>query len=257
MIVVDCVQRSVAWRLARCGRLTGSRAHDILTRARGLEESLARQRYRRQLIVERLTGVPEDRAFVSAAMHHGRRQEPAAREVYACRTRQVVHTSGFVVHDELLAGSSLDGHVGDVVGVIEIKAPNTLTHLRYLATKRVPKRYLSQITHHLWVTGARWCDFVSYDDRLPERMQLLVVRLWREQLDIPAYDRLARRFLSEVDAQVDALASLRPVEFFRAAPLDVAQHVLAACVGAVDARRRAPRPAVVRSAWQPRLVRAS
>lgn len=258
MIVVDCVQRSDAWRRARCGHLTASRAHNILARGRRAEESAARRHYRRQLVCEQLTGIPdEDRAFVSIPMRHGRLKEPAARAAYEARVGRRVETSGFIVHDELPAGCSLDGYVGAFEGVVEIKAPNTATHLRYFCTRRVPRRYRSQITHHLWITGAQWCDFVSFDDRLPARMQLLVLRLWRDQLDVRGYEREARRFLAEVRAQVAPLESLPPVHFFQAAPLDVARHVLAACADAVEKRRRAPRPQpIVRpaAAWQPRLI---
>lgn len=135
MIVLDCAQRSAAWRLERCGRLTASRAHEILARGRRGAESIARQQYRRQLICEQLTGVPEDRPFVSRPMRHGREQEPAARAAYAARTGQDVRTSGFIRHEKLMAGCSLDGHVGAFEGIVEIKTPNTVTHFRYLATR--------------------------------------------------------------------------------------------------------------------------
>jgi YqaJ-like viral recombinase domain len=174
----------------------------------------------------------------------------AARAAYAAHTGQVVETSGFLVHDTLRAGCSLDGHVGAFAGVVEIKAPNTVTHLRYLCTRRIPTRIRAQITHHLWITDARWCDFVSFDDRLPTRAQLLVVRVGRDQVDIAGYAREAARFLKEVDLQVGLLASLSPVAFFEAAPLDVAQAVLASCVKVVAARRRAG-PSVVAPAGAP------
>ncbi|HEV8474613.1 MAG TPA: YqaJ viral recombinase family protein [Methylomirabilota bacterium] len=237
MIVLDCAQRSDAWWQARRGRLTASRAHDILARPRrGDVESAARRTYRRQLVLEQLTGLPHARAFVSRAMLRGREKEAAARAAYAARTGQSVQTSGFVAHDELLAGCSLDGHVGSFAGVVEIKAPNTLTHLRYLAQRRVPRRYLSQITHHLWITGAAWCDFVSFDDRLPARLQLLIVRVPREDIDIAAYDQAARQFLADVAAQVTPLETLRPVDFFHHAPLDLARAVLALCTTTVHTR---------------------
>lgn len=257
VIALTCPQRSNAWRLARCGRLTASRAHDILARGRRDEESRTRAGYRRQLVVEQLTGIPYQDAYVSGPMRRGRVQEPAARAAYAEHTGQVVDTSGFLIHEELMAGCSLDGHVGAFEGVVEIKAPNTLTHLRYLATRSVPARYRAQMTHHLWITGARWCDFVSYDDRMPRAARLVIIRFWREELDVDGYDRAARRFLEEVRAQVVPLEVLPPVAFFQAAPIDVARHVLAACVHAVDGRRRerpapmAPRPM---PAWQPRLM---
>lgn len=239
MIVHACVQRSDAWRAARCGHLTASRAQDILTRGRGGQASKVRSAYLRQLVCEQLTGIPEDRPFQSRAMRRGVEKEAAARLAYAAHTQQVVETSGFLRHDTLRAGCSLDGHVGGFAGVVELKAPNTATHLRYLLTRRIPRRIRAQMTHHLWITGARWCDFVSFDDRLPARAQLVVVRLERDDVDVDGYASEAQRFLAEVDRQVRPLASLSPVAFFAAAPIDVARVVLARCVQAVDARRRA------------------
>jgi len=258
MRTIGCAQGSDAWHQIRCGRLTASRAHDILARPRrGHDESASRREYRRQLVCERLTGHPQEPTFVSRAMRRGRALEPAARAAYAARTGQLVHTTGFVAHDTLPAGCSLDGHVGEHVdGVVEIKAPHTATHLRYLLTRRVPRRYVSQLTHHLWITGAAWCDFVSYDDRLPARLQLLIVRFERQQLDIAGYDRAARAFLDDVAAQVSPLEGLRPVEFFEAAPLEVARRVLALCVTAVDARTRRRVPAASRAAFTAQAVSA-
>ena len=254
--IVDVAQRSPAWRQARAGRLTASRAHAILTHGRGHTEATARSAYRRQLIVERLTGRPADDGFVSTAMRHGRDQEPAARAAYAARTGQTVQTSGFVLHDELEAGCSLDGHVGAFEGLLEIKAPNTLTHLGYLASRTVPAAYRDQIRHHLWITGAAWCDFVSYDDRIwPATLQLSIVRLHREALDIPGYDLFARQFLEEVRREVARLEALPPLAFFAAAPLDVARPLLAQCVAVVEGRRgERPRTASVEARRQPALV---
>jgi hypothetical protein len=244
-------QRSDAWRALRCGVFTASRSQDVLARGRYGAESASRRHYKRQIVCEILTGIPEDRAFQSRAMRRGRELEGAARAAYVAHTGVAVETSGFVMHDELAAGCSLDGHVAGFEGVLEIKAPNTATHLRYLFTRRVPRRYLSQITHHLWITGARWCDFVSYDDRLPARMQLLVVRVSRDDVDVAGYAREAQRFLDEVRAIVEPLAAMRPLEFFRSAPYDVARHVLSLSTAAVDARKH-ERP-LPRAVWQPVL----
>lgn len=242
MIVLDCAQGSNAWRQVRCGRLTASRAHAILARGRYGAESLTRLQYRRQLIFEQLTGIPDDPRFVSAAMERGRQLESAARTAYARHTQQPVRTSGFVAHDELAAGCSLDGHVGTFAGVVkipgavEIKAPNTRTHLDYLTRQRLPGRYRAQITHHLWITGAEWCDFVSYDDRLPPRLQLVVVRVRRDDVDVAGYARAATQFLETVAADVKAL---QPIDV-GAMPLDVVrQVVLAFCLRTLELQRPA------------------
>ena len=214
MKVVDCVQRSEAWRQARCGHLTASRAHVVLARGRKGGDSLMRLDYRRQLIFEQLTGTPDDSQFVSAAMRRGLEQEPAARAAYAQHTGQRVETSGFVAHDDLPIGCSLDGHVARFTGllrlpgVVEVKAPNTATHLEYLTSRRIPARYRAQLTHHLWITGAEWCDFVSFDDRLPPPMHLFVLRVHRDQVDVAGYARAATQFAEELLADVRALQGL-------------------------------------------------
>jgi hypothetical protein len=234
VIAVDCVQRSDAWRQARCGRVTASRAGDLLARGRYGLPSVSRSRYRQQLIDEQITGRPTPESFMpTAAMQRGVALEPAARAAYAARTGQVVHTSGFLMHDELMAGCSLDGYVGAFEGVVELKAPQSVTHGTYLVTRRVPKAYRAQMTHLLWMTGAQWCDFVSFDDRLPEALQLVVIRFTRAVLDVEGYDQAVRAFLEEIRVTVGYL------EFFQSAPLAVATDVLAQCTATV--RRRARR----------------
>jgi exodeoxyribonuclease (lambda-induced) len=186
-------------------------------------------------------------------MVRGREVEPAARTAYTARTGLAVETSGFLVHDELEAGCSLDGHVGAFEGILEIKAPNTLTHLRYLTTRTVPPEYRDQIRHHLWIVGerAQWADFVSYDDRVrPAALQLSIVRLHRDELDIPGYDVRARQFLAEVRREVARLEALPPLEFFAAAPLDVARQLLAQCVAVVDGRRDERSVPVTAETWR-------
>jgi YqaJ-like recombinase protein len=236
-----CQQRSEAWRQLRCGRLTASRAYDIWPRLRASDEP-SRADYLRQLVTERLTGIPQAETFVSRAMERGRAKEAAARDAYAAHTGQVVQVSGFLTHGSLMAGCSLDGHVGDPRwdGVIEIKAPNTITHLKYATTRRVPRNYRAQITHHLWMTGVPWCDFVSFDDRVPGRWRLVVIRLTRDECPIAEYDLVARTFLAEVDTQVRALEALPPLKFFETAPLAIARDVLAQCGQLVKARHAGP-----------------
>lgn len=236
-----CHQRSQIWRQLRCGRATASKADAIMPSER-VTEKVAKQDYLRQLVTEQLTKRPQDQVFSSAAMRRGRELEDAARAAYAAHTGQTVQVSGFLTHPTLMAGCSLDGHVGGprFDGIIEIKAPNTLTHFKYGLTRRVPRQYRAQIVHSLWLTGAAWCDFVSYDDRLPKRWRLTVVRVMRDEHEVAAYDRVVRAFLAEVDAQVRALESLPPLAFFETAPLEIARDVLSQCAHVVKARHAGP-----------------
>jgi putative phage-type endonuclease len=206
-IIVNAEQRSPEWFAARLGRLTGSRAKDMLaTIAKG--EAAARRDYRTQLVTERLTGRLEEDGFTNAAMQRGIELEPQAFAAYEAKTGQMVQRSGFLAHDTYMAGCSLDGHVGDFEGIVELKCPKSATHLRYLKAKECPTEHLPQVMHNLWITGAEWCDFVSYDDRFPEPLQLVIVRVKRTDVDLTKYEAAAVQFLAEVEAEVKAVEAL-------------------------------------------------
>lgn len=200
-------QRSEEWRHARCGRLTGSRAADMLATIKS-GEAAARRDYRMQLVTERLTGFPQDEIFVNAAMQRGIDCEPLAFAAYESLTGQVVHRSGFLAHAEHLMGCSLDGHVDDFAGILECKCPKSATHLKYLKDNIVPKEHLPQITHNLYVTGAAWCDFVSWDDRFPPPLQIFRARVHREDVDLKAYEAAALTFLAEVEREYQAVRTM-------------------------------------------------
>lgn len=202
--VIDADQRTPAWYQARAGRVTGSRAADMLATIKS-GEAAARRDYRLQLVTERLTGAPQDDGFVSKEMQRGIDCEPLAFAAYEALTGQMVQRSGFVAHTELLAGCSLDGHVGDFEGIVELKCPKSSTHLGYIKSGKVPAAYLAQITHNLWVTGAEWCDFLSWDDRFCgeiAHLQTFLKRVKRTDVDLKAYELCVRLFLSEVEKEL-------------------------------------------------------
>lgn len=210
--IVDFDQRSPEWLAARCGRLTSSYADCLFKEGKKKgEESVQRRDLRIRLALEQMTGVPQEDEYESDAMRRGREKEPDARLAYEAATGQLVREAGFLSHATLMVGTSLDGYLGDFEGIVELKCPKSATHIGYLKSKCVPNEYLSQIRHHVWVSGAQWADFVSFDDRLPEHLQLVVYRVTREQLDIPAYEQAVKAFLGEVAAEVEALNALRTV----------------------------------------------
>jgi predicted phage-related endonuclease len=196
--VITSDQRSDEWRLARIGRLTGSRASDMLATIKS-GEAAARRDYRAQLVVERLTGLPQDDGYINAVMQRGIDKEPEAFALYEAVTGHVVRRTGFLRHDSLMVGCSLDGDVDDFGGIVELKCPKSATHLGYWRTGTVPATHMPQLLHNLWVSGARWCDFVSYDDRFPGPLQLFLKRIERNDFDVMAYGRAAESFLQEVD----------------------------------------------------------
>jgi YqaJ-like recombinase protein len=208
--VIDAPQRSPEWFAARLGRLTGSRAADMLATIKS-GEAAARRDLRTQLVCERLTGQVQEDPFVNAAMQRGIDCEPLAFAAYEAQTGTLVERSGFLAHDSYMAGCSLDGHVDGFTGLIELKCPKSTTHLRYLRGGVVPLDYLPQILHNLWITDAQWADFVSFDDRFPPELQLFIVRVTRDEKVIFEYERKALAFLSEVDLEAQAVASITNV----------------------------------------------
>jgi hypothetical protein len=200
----DVVQRSPEWAALRAGLVTGSCAPAILAvRKKGTGELKVRADLRHQLVCERLTGRPSPRAFrESAAMTHGTDTEPDAVAAYEAATGLPVLRVGFVRHNVLQAGCSPDGYVGNWQGVIEAKCPDSTTHLGYLQADVIPDEYFGQLLHTMWLTGAEWGDFVSFDPRFDGPLQLFVKRLRREDCDMPAYELALSLFLSEVENDV-------------------------------------------------------
>lgn len=209
MKIIDCEQRTPEWFAARAGILTGSRAADMLAKIK-TGEAAARRDLRTQLALEIVTGRTLDGdGFVSKEMQRGIDLEPAALAMYEALSGNVVRKTGFILHDELAIGCSLDGDVGGFKGILELKCPKPATHLAYLKAGTMPTEYLPQVTHNLWTTGADWCDFVSFDDRFPDDLQMFLVRVYAKDLDLTAHAKTAQAFLGEVQAEVAVINGLR------------------------------------------------
>jgi predicted phage-related endonuclease len=146
-------------------------------------------------------------------MQHGIDNEAAARNLYAFDVGQDVTETGFVLHPRIQwAGASPDGLVADD-GLVEIKCPNTATHIETLLTEAVPAKYLHQMHWQMACTGRAWCDFVSYDPRLPAELRLFTRRIDRDDALIADMEREIEAFLAEVDATVAKLQSkIMPLE---------------------------------------------
>jgi putative phage-type endonuclease len=200
VIVVPVDQRTPEWFAARRGRVTGSRASDMLATIRS-GEAAGRRNLRIQLVLERVTGQTHERNPQTWAMQQGVETEAQAYAAYEALTGTLLSSSGFIQHDELMAGCSLDGHTPDFEWQVEIKCPYSATHLETLRTGKVPGDYLKQITHGIWLTGAQWCDFMSFDPSFPEPLRAKVIRVERASLDLAHHEAEVRRFLAEVDAE--------------------------------------------------------
>ena len=193
-------QGTPEWQALRVGKLTASRVADMLATVK-TGESMSRKNLRADLIAERLTGNKTD-SYSNAAMSWGVETEPQARVAYEVFSYNFVDQVAFVDHQTIQNfGCSPDGLVGDD-GLIEIKCPNTSTHLEYIETRKPPTKYMTQMMSQMAVTGRKWCDFVSFDPRLPDGLKLLVVRIERDEDAIAKLEAEAIKFLAEVDAKI-------------------------------------------------------
>jgi predicted phage-related endonuclease len=191
-------QGTPEWKQDRAGKATGSPAGCILAKIKS-GEAAERRNYRVQLVTERLTQAPQDDSFVSKDMQWGTEQEPYGRMAFEAATGEIVREAGFAYLPNLAAGCSVDGFIG-TDGILEIKCPKSATHIKYLLAAKLPPEYEAQVTHNLFITGATFCEFVSFDPRLPDNLQLFRVRVMREELDMEGYESELRKFLAEVDA---------------------------------------------------------
>jgi hypothetical protein len=167
-------------------------------------EGADRRNYRTELLCERLTGQPYPQ-YVSQEMQWGIDQEPFARAAYELQRDVLVETCGFVVHPLVAKfGASPDGLVGDD-GMIQIKCPNTSTHLGWMLGGVVPVEHMAQMLGELSCTGREWCDFVSYDPRLPSHLQLWVRRFARDEKLISTLESEITHFNYELDDVLKAL----------------------------------------------------
>ncbi len=204
MILSTHPQGSPEWLADRVGLATASRAGDIVATIKS-GEAAARRDYRWELICEQLTGEAQPGGFISEAMQRGTDMEPIARAAYEVRTGSLVMEAGFARHDTIQAGASVDGQTNNWAGLVEIKCPKTATHIRYLRSEKIPSIYLPQIIHQAWITGARWVDFVSFDDRVPANLQLFHMGCHIEEDVIQDHEAAVVAFLSEVQDEVSAL----------------------------------------------------
>jgi putative phage-type endonuclease len=205
-------QGTPEWFAARLGKVTASRIKDVVAMTK-TGPSASRKNYAAELMLERVTGQRKE-SFSNAAMLRGTELEPLARLAYSLHTGLEVEEVGFIDHPTVLrSGASPDGIVADsgLVGILEIKVPNTATHLEWAIAGKVPPEHVLQMQWQMACVGAKFGDFVSYDDRMPDGQQLFIRR-------IPADEKLIEELTAEVikfDAEVEALvASCRNVKWF-------------------------------------------
>lgn len=198
------LQGTPEWFEQRRGKVTASRIADLMAKTKS-GYSTSRQNYLMQLLCERLTGKVEE-GYKSTAMQRGNDLEAEARNWYQLETGESVEEVSFIDHPEInFAGASPDGLVG-AEGLIEIKCPNTATHIETLRKKEPIDRYYKQMQWQMAVTGRKWCDFVSFDNRLPDNLAYFCKRIPRDDAVIQEIEQEVQAFLLELDVTMAELS---------------------------------------------------
>ena len=198
-------QKSPEWFAARLGKATGSRIAEIVAKTKS-GDSASRGNYMAQLVIERLTNKQEE-SYSNDFMDWGNLQEPFARAAYEAATNVLVDEVGMITHPRIeMSGASPDGLVGDD-GLVEIKCPKTATHIETLLSKTVPGKYNIQMQWQMACTDRSWCDFVSFDPRMPEGLQMFLKRVHRDDALIKTLEDEVIKFLKEVDSKLEQLTN--------------------------------------------------
>jgi putative phage-type endonuclease len=205
--MTEIIQGTDEWFAARLGKVTASRVADVIAKTK-TGYSTSRDNYMAQLVCERLTGQKSE-SFSNAAMQWGTDTEPKAREAYMAARFEIVTEVGFVNHQTIEdAGASPDGFVGDL-GLIEIKCPNTATHIDTLLSQTVPSKYNTQMQWQMVCTGRHWCDFVSFDPRLPTELQLFIKRVEYDAVFGAMLEKEVIGFLKELNNKIEQLMKVK------------------------------------------------
>ena len=203
LMIEKVEQGTPEWFAARLGNVTASRVADVIAKTKS-GYSASRENYMAQLICERMTNTVAE-SYTNAAMQWGTETEPLARAAYESITDVLVDEVGYVQHPRIeRAGASPDGLVG-LFGLLEIKCPNTATHIDTLITEQVPTKYITQMQWQMVCTGRAWCDFVSFDPRLPNGLQVFVRRVEFDTEYAATLEIEVVKFLAELDTKISKL----------------------------------------------------
>ena len=205
----EIIQGSPEWFAQRCGKATASRISDIVAKTKS-GYSTSRANYMAQLVVERMTNQVAE-SYTNAAMEWGTTNEPFARAAYEAKTGVLVDEVGAIDHPTIaMSAASPDGLVGgEGEGCLEIKCPNTATHIDTVLGGEIAKKYYDQMQWQMACAERDWCDFVSYDPRMPEGLQLFIKRVPRSNMYIAELEGEVVQFLKEVDDKVNKLNDLK------------------------------------------------
>ena len=199
MKIIDCIQGSPEWHAAKLGVASASNFSKILAKGQGK----TRKAYMLRLAAEILSSEPQE-TYSNAAMERGIEIEPQAREYYEGLNGVKVEQVGFCKLDDNI-GCSPDGLVG-TDGGIEIKCPNTTTHITYILADKLPSEYVAQVQGSLWVTDRKWWDFTSFDPRLKGR-PFWSIRVERDEAYINKLAIEVNQFIIELEELIAGISS--------------------------------------------------
>lgn len=200
-------QRTDEWFKARLGMVTASRVYEVVGKTSSGGYSSSRANYMTDLILEKITGKQVEK-FSSQAMEWGTEKENDALNVYGFHSSNNVNLCGFIRHNEIDgAGASPDGLIGEE-GLVEIKCPNSATHLKTLLNGKIAKKYILQMQFQMACTGRKWCDFVSYDPRFEGNMTIFIKKVDRDDKLIDGLNKEVLLFINEMDEKIKKLKEL-------------------------------------------------
>ena len=195
----ELIQGSDEWRAARCGLLTASEMHLILTPTLKAASNDKERAHLYELLAQRITKYVEPH-YVSDDMLRGQEDEIEARILYDKHYHPVIDY-GFVTNDKygFAIGYSPDGFVGED-GLIEIKSRRQKFQIETIVNRAVPIDYMLQCQTGLLVSERKWLDFISYSGGLP----LVVMRVTPDEKVQAAIVEAAAAFEQRLAAKLVA-----------------------------------------------------
>lgn len=210
-MIVDVQQQTPEWLEMRHGAVTASRVADVMAKLKNGGEAAVRASYKAELLCERLTHLTYEH-YVSPSMQWGIDNEPLAKASYEIATGFAISSGGLAMHPKIKwLMASPDGLVHDD-GLVECKCPNTSTHLDYILAGVVPPEYHWQMLCQMACAERKWCDFVSYDPRLPDSLQLFIRRLEWDGERIAKMEQEVEKFIAEIEDEIILLSKSKLID---------------------------------------------
>lgn len=204
---MSIIQGSEEWHQQRLGKATASRIADIISKTKS-GYSTSRENYAVELALERITGARQE-MYTNDAMRWGTETEPLARMAYESKTGNIVNEVAMINHPTIaMAGASPDGCI-DAEGLVEIKCPNSATHLKTILSGKPDGKYVTQMMWQMACTGRKWCEFTSFDPRFPAHLQIFIKRIQRDDALIASLEAEVIAFLKEVNDVVEQLNNMK------------------------------------------------